>query len=865
MSVLAPVPQQLRQLVTACSQLGGTDTNVAQVHTVCRISPPRAGEPSVAWPDGRSVALRDPGSAVDAPAEQALRVYPVGTAFADNGADAAADGATHGTRSIALAASSALLDGFNATILSVGVAGTGKTEFLFGAGAAGELAECGVVGAVVDALFAYCEAQPTAARCRIGLSCWEVRGEAVLDLLASNHHEPPPAADRHRFVCVRAATRGVTLALLRLAWQRSANWTEGAQPVPLPGSAQYFVRVMLHDTARDFVSVLHVVDMVGLGACRDGARSGANASHSAHKQAARRQMLAFGKLVADLALASAPGAQARPAAAVVARDSVVVQYLAPLLAGNSRAQLIASISADPARYVDSLHALRICTRASGISAACARLRGVTEEALPMAAPASVLPPQEADAALRLPPALVTEVGTLRIRAAIAAPSEQALTRASSGEWGSSASVSIAAAGAFGTPSHAAAAGAAVSAHSPVLHDGVSHGASDAAPARSPALPVSMSPAREARVAHHTWRLRREIKHMLSTLLDTDTDRQPPGATDEEATEAASADGAAIGTAPAASPGRRASAFSPRGAATLARRRARAAQALQQLEAGAPEAPVPSRGHAAWDAAEAVLLARGRSALEAVAAQPHLYTPLSPHHAAAQLGEGVLQARSDGVRSSRDSRAPSSPESEASGRHTPGPLHAAHGCGDSSDGTTSEKSDYGGGELSRDSTVSCPGDRTSNTERNGDDHCGDTEMDDGAGIALSFASALLLHPASSPAATVASAAAAAALAARAQPAQPTLRPLAHDIARLSVPELSEQEALLSVLQVLPCCCRRTCSLADGRSSPLAGRRAAEASAGTPAGSDAARAAGAHRDAAGGGVLRGEREAQAGSVC
>lgn len=57
------------------------------------------------------------------------------------------------------------------------------------------------------------------------------------------------------------------------------------------------------------------------------------------------------------------GGSGTPAAA---RDSQLMQQVAPLVAGNCRAFLLVTVSAAPEDYLDTINTLRVASRAQGI-------------------------------------------------------------------------------------------------------------------------------------------------------------------------------------------------------------------------------------------------------------------------------------------------------------------------------------------------------------------------------------------------------------------------------------------------------------------------------------------------------------------
>ena len=89
------------------------------------------------------------------------------------------------------------------------------------------------------------------------LSCWEVFGGRVLDLLADGETSPPLAGGIVRtFVELRISTIGDAKSLMRLCKARSVNWLASKAeselvPEPLPNRAHAFVRLHLYSPQGD--------------------------------------------------------------------------------------------------------------------------------------------------------------------------------------------------------------------------------------------------------------------------------------------------------------------------------------------------------------------------------------------------------------------------------------------------------------------------------------------------------------------------------------------------------------------------------------------------------------------------------------
>ena len=203
--------------------------------------------------------------------------------------------------------------------------------------------------------------------------------------------------------------------LLRLSRVRSANW---AQPTPdgtpstsrrstdVPTAtaqrAHSFVRVVLYNRQQRLVSSLHVADVVGWPpraadsespAPQGAGRATDKRSEARLERLVSRQQAALVKLVHDLAEVSLPvssGASGTPGRSrrqvvAAAQSSKLNQLLGPLLAGNCKPFVLATMSPDAADHKASRSTLQVCASAMEVASACVRLTGVVESDLRLVA------------------------------------------------------------------------------------------------------------------------------------------------------------------------------------------------------------------------------------------------------------------------------------------------------------------------------------------------------------------------------------------------------------------------------------------------------------------------------------------------
>lgn len=92
-------------------------------------------------------------------------------------------------------------------------------------------------------------------------------------------------------------------AVLHLAKTRSSNWKADKEGhlLPVPNRAHLFVRIVLNDIARKYVSTLHVVDLAG-----DQNLSSHHTNEQQHQEKliTNLQLLSFSNVVTELSKSS---------------------------------------------------------------------------------------------------------------------------------------------------------------------------------------------------------------------------------------------------------------------------------------------------------------------------------------------------------------------------------------------------------------------------------------------------------------------------------------------------------------------------------------------------------------------------------
>jgi len=327
--------------------LGGGDTRVGQLEVCVQVVPAHAeGETSTAMVVSNEVIVRDPRVA-DKPQVRKYRVAAT-IDLSEGSGDAAR------LEKVGRPAVDWLWAGFNTCVMSYGQVGLGKT--------AGMYSEGGVCNGILRELFSRIAASPQREPFTVGISCWDLHDNDVVDIVGT--------AGGKVFGTTEVTTLQEASALLREARSRSRNWEAGSA---VSNVAHSFVRIVLHDASVDGVSTLHLVDLVGAQASSWSARSSAAPSDTVNRKVVNQQLLVLGRVVTELSAAESE----EEGKVLSSRASKLTQILYPMLGGNCKTFLMASISSSPNSYLDTLNTLRFAQRASKIRTACMRRSGVS--------------------------------------------------------------------------------------------------------------------------------------------------------------------------------------------------------------------------------------------------------------------------------------------------------------------------------------------------------------------------------------------------------------------------------------------------------------------------------------------------------
>ena len=238
------------------------------------------------------VAIRDPRAPSTATVEDAVRRYKVTRAFSPwtSQEKVYEEQGRHVTDWV--------WRGFNATLVSFGQQGTGKSYTLFndstslsfphdrvsGSGANGVDESCGMLVRILSDLFARIdkdqrEGDDPRQRYKVGLSCWEILGNKTVDLLKPFSAYGTPGRDsvdnrrpdreshlESDYVTVGVGSLSEVRASLNHARASSTNWYVDPSTRSLrllPNRSHAFVRVVVFDSVRRTMAHLHVADLCG--------------------------------------------------------------------------------------------------------------------------------------------------------------------------------------------------------------------------------------------------------------------------------------------------------------------------------------------------------------------------------------------------------------------------------------------------------------------------------------------------------------------------------------------------------------------------------------------------------------------------
>lgn len=259
------VPREIEDLTNELNSLGGGDARMGEAQVFCRIAPRLRQDTRIAWSEGSQVCVRDP-SVCDASSSNIQRFTVTQSVCCTENEE---ENLTF--ENLGHPAVNWVWEGFNACIIANGASRTGKTRAMFGGWNGRSFVEDGLLYRCCSDLFDRIAIDPMASLITVGISCWEVHNQQVVDLL--DKENPQKTFQAENAVTVRIENLRQCRQVLRFAHSRSVNWTKislnqasvgiDSPYVALRNKAHAFVRIVLYHAGEKSVSTLHFVDLIG--------------------------------------------------------------------------------------------------------------------------------------------------------------------------------------------------------------------------------------------------------------------------------------------------------------------------------------------------------------------------------------------------------------------------------------------------------------------------------------------------------------------------------------------------------------------------------------------------------------------------
>lgn len=311
-----------------------------------------------------------------------------------------------------------MLDGFSATVLAIGERGAWKTTTLFGRSDAKVEASpyprgyppC-LIMRVLSSLFEAAQLEQQQQKQQgliVGLACWALRGNEVVDLLRAE--APGSKGGYAEFTTVECSDLETAVDALLIARSRcpGCGTYEASTPLPEAARAHCFVRVVVYrpDASggnASQVSCLHVVDCVGAASVGDTSHQRLPEEDRIARRTTAIQLTTLGKVLEEMrqmwkSTGKAEGVNdpfvskyTSEARLTSARESKLTTLLAPLLQGNARTWFLCFFNDGEAHYQASLATLRSVDAIMELKNPCHRIRGVGFRNLGFVPPKSVFP------------------------------------------------------------------------------------------------------------------------------------------------------------------------------------------------------------------------------------------------------------------------------------------------------------------------------------------------------------------------------------------------------------------------------------------------------------------------------------------
>ena len=393
----AAVPDELFLLTEELERLGGGDARVGEIEVVVRVSP--SSNTVIGGGDG-GVQVQTNGKRIMLVDEETDSLHE---ATATLGERATEDDVFE---IVGEPAVEWFWDGFNASIIANGESGSGKTFTLHGN-------NFGLCGMILASIFHRRQTYEDPTAITLALSCWECRGEELVDLLADqdSYKMPSKHATQFDFITLHAADLRSALDILKTSRRNSVNWEalksndnnnndndhSDISISALPNKAHGFIRIVLHNALDMRASTLHIVDCIGEDTSTSSAslRStnimrnnnnrnyGNNNDKTTKKQNAiiAKQLLSFRRLIDELCSHKRNNGgrnEYNQGSGVLtsSRETLLNKFISPLIAGNCKSFLLLTLPSLVSNISRSRNILKSYCAASGIRCACVRLLDV---------------------------------------------------------------------------------------------------------------------------------------------------------------------------------------------------------------------------------------------------------------------------------------------------------------------------------------------------------------------------------------------------------------------------------------------------------------------------------------------------------
>ncbi|KAJ1632739.1 P-loop containing nucleoside triphosphate hydrolase protein [Pavlovales sp. CCMP2436] len=267
---------------------------------------------------------------------------------------------------------SAVLEGFNATVIAYGMTGAGKTFTM--EGATGEREQRGVTPRAFESIFEHIRTcTDPSKRFLVRASYLQIYNESISDLLRTDRTGLAVREDRRRGLHVEGLSEWVVRSVAEvgrlLARGQSARATGSTRLNELSSRSHAVVLVVVEQASvppegsgtagrRVRVGKLNLVDLAGSERL-SGESSGTRLQES---KKINTSLSALGNVVAALSERSA----GRSRAHIPYRDSKLTRLLEDSLGGNCKTTMIALVSPAAHAFPESLSTLKFATRANTV-------------------------------------------------------------------------------------------------------------------------------------------------------------------------------------------------------------------------------------------------------------------------------------------------------------------------------------------------------------------------------------------------------------------------------------------------------------------------------------------------------------------